>query len=187
VEKLKELNHTKVGMAITGGGLQFPANLLALGGMSDIIEFVDCPYGKLASDKYISQLTYSGPKIHNYRSWDFSYLLALGAFCKLDSLYLNFDSRPDLISIGSSGVLYTENQREDRENTVYITIMDSFKDVDYKTSFNTSKNRKDQEKLADDFIFRCFMNFLGLHTDQHLGDSFSNVCIRANRRYEDKK
>lgn len=97
----------------TGGGQSLFSHLLNEGGASAYFTGMQVPYAKKQTDKLIKGT------VEKYNSMELAEKFAIEAFQRV-----NMDNygRKNKIAIGVTCSLYSEGQREDRENSAYIWI-----------------------------------------------------------------
>lgn len=98
----------KISIVATGGGSQFLHDFLIEGGASKVLESFEMPYSCEAISDYLN----SGKEKLKFNSEKTARRLSVAAFYK---------HKCD-IAVGITCSLYTENQREGRENSAYISI-----------------------------------------------------------------
>lgn len=125
------------------------------GGMSSVLLDAAFPYSPKAFDAYIG---YEFKEKHN--SVAASESLAAAAFTKTITLT---DPKEEGIPLGvgvTASLGYT-NQREGRENSMYVSISDGKEIHTFKKEFNpSSEGRNLQEVLGADFIGTCLKHFI---------------------------
>lgn len=161
-ELIKQIQkeNIKIYLSITGGGTGAVANLLKYGGSSEIFMEAKIPYNqeclvdflKQTPQKYCSELTARMMAVTSYES----------AKNKNDKN----------IGIGMTCSLAKENEREERENWIYIAIHSSHDTCSF--AFKLSKKlkflekrslREIQEEEASNALIKCLLFYLGKQND----------------------
>lgn len=145
---LKE-SGVKFALAVTGSCATGATDFFRYTGASYFIEDIEIPYSQAASERLIQK------NIKNFRSWkekqykvvsqEYAITLAEAMWRK------NFENNEKEvgISIGVSGKLKVENQREDRQNIVYYSIFNpylkSYKNLSLELSKDLSREEQEFE------------------------------------------
>lgn len=158
--KLLQKSNFKVAIALTGGGSLFASDLLASGGTSSFLLDLQIPYSKEALYTYLGNPNSVESIIKSFNSADTADRLAHRAFVKAE--FINYSTKSDKdvsLGIAVTASLATENQREGRENSAFITVYTNGLSASKRISLFSAERWDQEHELARE-IHRVVQEFL---------------------------
>lgn len=135
-------------VVMTGGGTDFIPKILTMGGMSEKIHDIYVPYSQRSLNEYLNE------KVEKCVCAETALKMAQMAFSK--------NPNKNCIGIGlTCSLMKHENERIDRENLAYFTILSNVKRIDVKFDLTLHKfGREFQEHEVALSLFENFINYL---------------------------
>ena len=159
---------------ITGGGTTFISDFLCKPGASNTILGFEVPYGKDSivkllgkePEKYVSETTALQLATKAY-SKVVDHVLLPPVFGNLHDSKLSdlerhiFDDNVDIVGLGVTASLATDNEREGRKNQVYVALHSrEFSMVAHMEMQDQSKDRATQDWYVSNLIYSLIYDFV---------------------------
>ncbi len=151
--RTKEYN---LSVAMTGGGIIFPAMILPMGGFSDRIYDIQIPYDNRALNVYLGEV------VTKCYCKEVAEKMAQKALKNNpNSHYQSEKGRAIGVGITCS-LMRHENEREGRVNGMYVCIASNIDKKEYHFDYTDEKQgRSYQEMLAGLTLFSLLLDYLG--------------------------